>query len=89
MRSCPSEWLVIFAILALKCCQDETDAQPSMAEVVRELERICLMMPEFDTRIADPPSSSSTLKNSDMRSNVSQGATLVVETFQALGLDRK
>jgi hypothetical protein len=87
MRSCPSECLVIFATLALKCCQDETDARPSMAEVVRELERICLMMPESDIRIADPmgvdaektvtpPSSSSTLKNSDMWSDVS-GSNLV------------
>jgi hypothetical protein len=73
MGSCPSECLVLFATLALKCCQDETDARPLMAEVVRELERICLMMPEFDTRIADPPPSSSTLKNYDMRSNVSGG----------------
>ncbi|XP_059429385.1 probable LRR receptor-like serine/threonine-protein kinase At1g06840 isoform X2 [Corylus avellana] len=87
MRSCPSECLVIFATLALKCCQDVTDARPSMAEVVRELERICLMMPESGIRIADPmgvdaektvtpPSSSSTLKNSDMWSDVS-GSNLV------------
>ncbi|KAE8009564.1 hypothetical protein FH972_005995 [Carpinus fangiana] len=87
IRSCPSECLVIFATLALECCQDETDARPSMAEVVRELERICLMMPESDIRIADPmgvdaektvtpPSSSSTLKNSDIWSDVS-GSNLV------------
>ncbi|KAE8056361.1 hypothetical protein FH972_013140 [Carpinus fangiana] len=45
MGSCPFECLVIFANLALKCCENETDARPSMAEVVRELERIWLLMP--------------------------------------------
>ncbi|KAE8039441.1 hypothetical protein FH972_011852 [Carpinus fangiana] len=91
LGSCPSECLVIFATLALKCCENETDARPSMAEVVRELERIWLMMPESNITIVDPmaiaaekvkvvtpPSSSSTLKNSDMWSNASvSGSNLV------------
>jgi hypothetical protein len=87
MGSCPSECLVIFATLALKCCQNETDARPSMAEVVRELERIWLMMPESDIGIADPmvidaekvvtpPSSSYRLKNYYMWSDAS-GSNLV------------
>jgi hypothetical protein len=87
MGSCPTECLVIFATLALKCCQDETDARPSMAEVVRELERIWFMMPESDIRIADPMvidaekvvtplSSSSGLKNSSMWSDAS-GSNLI------------
>ncbi|XP_062171182.1 probable LRR receptor-like serine/threonine-protein kinase At1g06840 isoform X3 [Alnus glutinosa] len=87
MGSCPSECLVIFATLALKCCQNEADERPSMAEVVRELERIWLMMPESDIRIADPMgidaekvatplSSSSGLKNSSMWSDAS-GSNLV------------
>ncbi|KAF5446557.1 hypothetical protein F2P56_032174 [Juglans regia] len=71
MGSYPSESVVKFFNLALKCCQEETDARPSMAEVVRELERICSMMPEADAITADhmftdvekvvtrPPSSSS------------------------------
>jgi hypothetical protein len=89
--SCPSECLVIFATLALKCCENETDARPSMAEVVRELERIWLLMPESNIGIVDPmaisaekvkvvtpPSSSSTLKNSDMWSDASvSGSNLV------------
>ncbi|XP_062171198.1 probable LRR receptor-like serine/threonine-protein kinase At1g06840 [Alnus glutinosa] len=87
MGSCPSECLVIFATLALQCCQNETDARPSMAEVVRELERIWLMMPESDIGIADPmvidaekvvtpPSSSYRLKNYYMWSDAS-GSNLV------------
>ncbi|KAE8037304.1 hypothetical protein FH972_009904 [Carpinus fangiana] len=84
MGSCPSECLVIFATLALKRCENETDARPSMAEVVQELERIWLLMPESNIRIVDPvaivaekvkvvtpPSSSFTLKNSDMWSDAS------------------
>ncbi|XP_059429372.1 probable LRR receptor-like serine/threonine-protein kinase At1g06840 isoform X2 [Corylus avellana] len=91
MGSCPSECLVIFATLALRCCENETDARPSMAEVVRELERIWLLMPESNIGIADPmavaaeklkvvtpPSSSSTLKNSNMWSDASvSGSNLV------------
>jgi hypothetical protein len=87
MGSCPSECLVIFATLALQCCQNETDARPSMAEVVRELERIWLMMPESDIGIADPmvidaekvvtpPSSSYRLKNCSMWSDAS-GSNLI------------
>ncbi|KAG6631012.1 probable LRR receptor-like serine/threonine-protein kinase At1g06840 isoform X2 [Carya illinoinensis] len=82
MGSYPSECVVKFLTLALKCCQDETDARPSMAEVVRELDSICLMMPESDIRKADPmvtdvekymspPPSSSTVKNPYLSSDVS------------------
>lgn len=53
MGSYPSECVEKFIQLALKCCQDDTDSRPSMAEVVRELEAIWLMMPESDTRIRD------------------------------------
>jgi hypothetical protein len=91
MGSCPSECLVIFATLALKCCENKTNARPSMAEVVRELERIWLLMLESNIGIADLmaiatekvkvvtlPSSSSTLKNSDTWSDASvSGSNLV------------
>ncbi|KAE8009562.1 hypothetical protein FH972_005993 [Carpinus fangiana] len=54
MGSYPSDYVVKFLSLALKCCQDEIDARPSMAEVVRELENIWVMMPDSDIRNADP-----------------------------------
>ncbi|XP_062171168.1 probable LRR receptor-like serine/threonine-protein kinase At1g06840 [Alnus glutinosa] len=54
MGSYPSDCVVKSLSLALKCCQDETDAQPSMAEAVRELENIWVIMPESDIRKADP-----------------------------------
>lgn len=46
MSSVPAECLENFATLALRCCREETDARPSMAEVVRELEIIWELMPE-------------------------------------------
>lgn len=45
MGSYPAECVEKFAALALRCCQDETDARPSMVEVVRELEVIWHMTP--------------------------------------------
>ncbi|CAI9116278.1 OLC1v1017377C2 [Oldenlandia corymbosa var. corymbosa] len=39
-----------FMTLALKCCEEETNARPSMAEVVRELEDIWALMPESEAK---------------------------------------
>lgn len=90
MGSYPSECVEKFISLALKCCQEETDSRPSMAEVVRELENIWLMMPESDTRLVDSlvtdssgkvatpstTSSSSTMRNPYFSSDIS-GSNLV------------
>ncbi|XXG40075.1 hypothetical protein AAC387_Pa01g0877 [Persea americana] len=74
MGSYPSECVGLFISLALRCCQDETEKRPSMAEVVRELENIWRMMPEADSavlgslptpsggKMMTPSSSSSTSK---------------------------
>lgn len=54
MGSYPSECIERFVSLALRCCRDETDARPSMAEIVRELENIWRMTPEADvTRVSN------------------------------------
>uniref|UniRef100_A0A2N9EXA8 Protein kinase domain-containing protein n=1 Tax=Fagus sylvatica TaxID=28930 RepID=A0A2N9EXA8_FAGSY len=53
MGSYPSECVVKFFTLALKCCEEEMDARPSMAEVTRELEGIWLMMPDSDIRTTE------------------------------------
>lgn len=86
MGSYPSDCIEKFINLALKCCQEETHARPCMAEVVRELENICLMMPESDSRMTEtsmsdasttPPSSSSTVhRNHDQSQDIS-GSDLV------------
>ncbi|KAF8397088.1 hypothetical protein HHK36_015995 [Tetracentron sinense] len=46
--SYPPQCVKKFMELALRCCRDETEARPSMLEVVRELEDIWHMMPESD-----------------------------------------
>ncbi|GAV58599.1 LRR_1 domain-containing protein/Pkinase_Tyr domain-containing protein/LRRNT_2 domain-containing protein [Cephalotus follicularis] len=87
MGSYPSECVEKFVNLALKCCQEETDARPSMAEVVRELENIWVRMPESHTKTVEaiddepgkaetPSSSSSVTKNPYVSSDVS-GSDLV------------
>ncbi|KAK4370289.1 hypothetical protein RND71_009764 [Anisodus tanguticus] len=87
MGSYPSECVEKFLNLALKCCQEETDARPSMAEGVRELENIRLMMPESDSIIRDSlvtdsekdsstPSSTSAMKYPYVSEDVS-GSELV------------
>ncbi|BAT88210.1 hypothetical protein LR48_Vigan09g139400 [Vigna angularis] len=59
MGSYPSEHVEKFLTLALKCCEDEPEARPRMAEVVRELENIWSTMPESDTKKAEFMSSDS------------------------------
>ncbi|KAG1338920.1 putative LRR receptor-like serine/threonine-protein kinase [Cocos nucifera] len=83
MGSYPSECIEKFVSLALRCCQDETDARPSMAEVVRELENIWRMTPEADVtpsesvatddagKTVTPPSSSLAAGNPYVSSDVS------------------
>ncbi|OAY66844.1 putative LRR receptor-like serine/threonine-protein kinase [Ananas comosus] len=53
MGSYPSECVEKFLSLALMCCQDETDARPSMMEVVRELEVIWRLTPEADAGLSE------------------------------------
>ncbi|KAI8015057.1 putative LRR receptor-like serine/threonine-protein kinase [Camellia lanceoleosa] len=87
MGSYPSECVEKFVSLALKCSQEETSARPSMAEVVRELESIRLMMHESDSKVTEsfitdpakfvsPPSSSSSMNHPYVSADVS-GSDLV------------
>ncbi|XP_073113565.1 probable LRR receptor-like serine/threonine-protein kinase At1g06840 isoform X2 [Elaeis guineensis] len=82
MGSYPSECIEKFVSLALRCCQDETDARPSMAEVFREVENIWRMTPEVDVtpsestatdagKTVTPPSSSLAAGNPYVSSDVS------------------
>ncbi|KAI3971353.1 hypothetical protein MKX01_008197 [Papaver californicum] len=52
MGSYPYECIQKLLKLALQCCQEGTDARPSMAEVVKELDGILHMIPESDISIA-------------------------------------
>ncbi|KAI5082092.1 hypothetical protein GOP47_0001835 [Adiantum capillus-veneris] len=50
MGTYPKEALDPLAMLALRCCDDDPIARPSMNEVVGELERIKRMVPSLDNR---------------------------------------
>ncbi|KAI3806230.1 hypothetical protein L1987_22129 [Smallanthus sonchifolius] len=88
MGSYPSECVEKFVTLALKCCKEDTDERPSMAEIVWELENIRHMMPESDSQASDyivtksgenvssDQSTSSTTKNPYVSSDIS-GSDLV------------
>ncbi|KNA25985.1 hypothetical protein SOVF_000890 [Spinacia oleracea] len=82
MGSYPSGCVEKFVDLALRCCQDETDARPTMMEVVRELENISSLVPDFDTSTSIPsgsitsPSYSSNIRNPFISSDVS-GSDLI------------
>lgn len=87
MGSYSSDCIEKFVSLALRCVQDETDARPSMAEVMVELEAIWRMTPEADTTMPEsittetigtsvPPSSALDTRNSYLSSDVS-GSNLI------------
>ncbi|XP_019095300.1 PREDICTED: probable LRR receptor-like serine/threonine-protein kinase At1g06840 isoform X1 [Camelina sativa] len=70
MSSVPDECLEKFATLALRCCREETDARPSMAEVVRELEIIWELMPESQVAKAADLSETTTHPSSSLNSSI-------------------
>uniref|UniRef100_J3L599 non-specific serine/threonine protein kinase n=1 Tax=Oryza brachyantha TaxID=4533 RepID=J3L599_ORYBR len=62
--SSPPECVARLAALAVKCCRDETDSRPSMADVVRELDALRGALPEGEDLLpeyADQSATSSSL----------------------------
>ncbi|XP_062224642.1 probable LRR receptor-like serine/threonine-protein kinase At1g06840 isoform X2 [Phragmites australis] len=49
----PPECAMRFLSLAMKCCRDETDERPYMADIVRELETILSMLPEGEDLLSE------------------------------------
>ncbi|XP_062207252.1 probable LRR receptor-like serine/threonine-protein kinase At1g06840 isoform X2 [Phragmites australis] len=49
----PPECAMRFLSLAMKCCRDETDDRPYMADIVRELETIRSMLPEGEDLVSE------------------------------------
>ncbi|KOM47134.1 hypothetical protein LR48_Vigan07g083800 [Vigna angularis] len=72
IESYPSEYAERFLTLALKCCKDSPDERPKMAEVARELEYICSMLPDSDTKGAEyvKSDSSGTIFSSEPSSSI-------------------
>jgi hypothetical protein len=79
MSSCPPECATRLLSLALKCCRDETDARPYMAEIVRELDGIRSVLPEGE----DFFSSTSTTTGSLAALNNSASMSLTGEIFDS------
>ena len=59
MGSYNTECVKKFMQLALKCCEDEMKARPTMLEVVRELENLCSMPLQSDANQSESNASSS------------------------------
>ncbi|CAJ1970784.1 unnamed protein product [Sphenostylis stenocarpa] len=86
--SYPSKYMEKFLMLALRCCKDAPEERPKMAEVARELEKICSMLPEinaveaeyvtsdFGRMFSSQPSSSTISRNPYVSEDVS-GSDLV------------
>lgn len=72
MGSYPGECVERFAALAMRCVQDETDARPSMVEVVRELDAIWKMTPGTEN-IASSDQSLATAAMGSSSSNTTGG----------------
>jgi hypothetical protein len=53
MSSYPPECVTRFLSLAIKCCRDETEARPYMADIVRELETIRSVLPEGEDILSE------------------------------------
>ncbi|KAL5164337.1 putative LRR receptor-like serine/threonine-protein kinase [Glycine soja] len=80
MGSYPSEHVEKFLTLAMKCCEDEPEARPRMAEVVRELENIWSTMPESDTKRAEFMSSDSGKADSHSTPSSSSASASIMKT---------
>ncbi|PNT71047.1 hypothetical protein BRADI_2g22140v3 [Brachypodium distachyon] len=80
MGLCPPDCISRFLSLATKCCEDETDARPSMSEIVRELEVILRMMPELDLVLLEAPDTYSTDMSKSLSSSSATGTYFVSQT---------
>jgi len=79
MGSYPFEHAEKFLNLALKCCEDEPEPRPKMAEVVRELENICSVMSDSDTM--RDTSTSSGGKTISFESSTTSSSSAIKTTF--------
>ncbi|GJN17344.1 hypothetical protein PR202_gb04402 [Eleusine coracana subsp. coracana] len=77
VSSCPPECTTRFLSLAIKCCQDETEARPYMVDIVRELETILGMMPEGESLQSETTETGSGALTKSMSSSTTTGALFV------------
>ncbi|XP_074583022.1 putative LRR receptor-like serine/threonine-protein kinase At1g06840 isoform X2 [Curcuma longa] len=73
-----------FGSLAIQCCSDETDARPSMSEVVAELERIFQMLADDSSHEALATGSSKTVSSPSLLSESSGTEPLVSSSISSI-----
>ncbi|TVU36624.1 hypothetical protein EJB05_18564 [Eragrostis curvula] len=77
MLSYPPECATRFLALAIKCCRDDTEARPFMADIVRELETIRGMLPEGEDSVSQSMELGSGALMKSMSSSTTTGALFV------------
>ena len=83
MSSCPPECATMFLSLALRCCLDEIDARPYMAEIVRELDGIRSVLPEPEGEDLYPVTSTITGSSAALTNSTSD--SLAANTGELFG----
>ncbi|PAN27850.1 hypothetical protein PAHAL_5G112700 [Panicum hallii] len=83
MSSYPPECVTRFLSLAIKCCRDETEARPYMADIVRELETIRSVLPEGEDILSETTGSG--LLTKTMSSSTTTGPLYVSSHMSGSG----
>ncbi|KAG6519655.1 hypothetical protein ZIOFF_023153 [Zingiber officinale] len=79
-----SECVEKFSSLAIQCCSDETDARPSISEVVAELECILQMLGDDSSHEAPATGSIKTVSSSSLLSESSGTEPLVSSSISSI-----
>ncbi|XP_066312788.1 probable LRR receptor-like serine/threonine-protein kinase At1g06840 isoform X1 [Miscanthus floridulus] len=85
MSSYPPECVKRFLSLAIRCCRDETEARPYMADIVRELETLRSMLPEGEDVLSSTSGSGLLTKSMSSSSNTTTGALYVSSHISGSG----
>jgi hypothetical protein len=80
MSSYPPECVKRFLSLAIRCCRDETEARPYMADIVRELETIRSMLPEGEDVLSSTSGSGLLTKSMSSSSTTTTTGALYVSS---------
>ncbi|KAL5226414.1 hypothetical protein ABZP36_014679 [Zizania latifolia] len=81
MTSYPPECVARLLSLAVKCCRNETDSRPSMADVVRELEAIWSALPEGEEDLLPETTESAATSASPLTEPVSAASATTGALF--------
>ncbi|ONM36852.1 probable LRR receptor-like serine/threonine-protein kinase At1g06840 isoform X1 [Zea mays] len=85
MSSYPPECVKRFLSLAIRCCRDDTEERPYMADIVRELETIRSMLPEGEDVLSSTSGSGLLAKSMSSSSTTTTGALYVSSHISGSG----